>query len=411
MSCCNQPGLIPVDEAVNMLLAAVDTLTDYESVSLLNAINQYLAQPIYAQMDSPAWNNSAMDGYAINFKCFHQDQPFTLVGKAFAGHPYQGTVEPGQCVRIMTGAPIPNGTDTVVMQEKAQEVSPGKVIFSGTVTQGDHIRIQGEDIKQGKLLFPVKHKCAATDIGFMAAQGISTVSVYRRLKIGLISTGDELKPLEATLKMGDIYDSNRYMLLVLLAKIGCDVHDFGIVADDPQLLRDTLIEARDLCDVIITSGGVSVGEADYIKDIISELGELHLWKVAIKPGKPFAYGKLSQTLFLGLPGNPVSALVTFYKLALPAITKMQGGDYQPPMHLLANITHDLRKRPGRAEYIRAHYTTNSVGALMVTSTGLQGSGIMSSLTDANCFIVLDEGQGNVSSGEKVKVEFFQPPLL
>lgn len=411
MSCCDHPGLISVNDALNKLLAAVKPHADYEELPLPQALHRYLAQPIYALVDNPAWHNSAMDGYAVRFADYQSGQPLTVVGTALAGKPYTKSVEKGQCVRIMTGAPIPTGADTVIMQEQLCEKRSDKVIFSGEVRQGDHVRLKGEDIKQGKILLPAKHQCSAADIGFLAAQGISTVTVYRKLKVGLLSTGDELKALGTTLHLGDIYDSNRYMLNALLSNMGCDVHDFGIIADNVQLIKDTLIKANNQCDVIITSGGVSVGEADYIKDIISELGELHLWKVAIKPGKPFAYGWLSNALFLGLPGNPVSALVTFYKLALPAMVKMTGGEYLPPNYLCATLTHPLKKRQGRTEYIRSHYTSNDEGELLVTPTGKQGSAIMSSLVGANCFIVLDENQENMVAGEKVMIELFQPPLL
>ncbi len=408
MGCCDTPGLMPIEMALDKMQDALENVCQAVSLPLPQALGYALAEDIKSPLNVPPFNNSAMDGYALNradlLNCSPQN-PVTLkqVGKSFAGAPYLGELKSGECIRIMTGAVMPDCADTVVMQERTT-AKEGQISFTQCPKPGDNVRLAGEDLKLGQQVLGKGHKLTPRDIPLIASLGLANVAVFRKLKVAVISSGDELKSLGETLSPGDIYDSNRYSIIALLSRMNVEVIDFGIVKDDKNKIREAFIAADQQADVVISSGGVSVGEADFIKDILSELGTIGFWKLAIKPGKPFAFGKLSNSVFFGLPGNPVSAMVTLYQLAVPAMATLSGLNPQPVMRFNAIATEKLKKSPGRTDFQRANYSVNEYGQLVVQSTGSQGSGVFSSMSQSNCFIVLEEDRGNVEAGETVTIE-------
>jgi molybdopterin molybdotransferase len=337
------------------------------------------------------------------------NKTLTLVGRSMAGAPFQGTCQPGECIRIMTGAKIPDCCDSVEMQENAS-ADGEKITFSQEKSFGSHVRNAGEDIKLHQQVLFSGHKLTAVDIGVLASLGVAEVVVYRKLRVALIATGDELKLPGQALREGDIYESNSFVLAAMLKTLHVDLIDFGIISDDFEAIKAAFISADEQADAVISSGGVSVGDADYTKTVLDELGKIGFWKIAMKPGKPFAFGKLANSVFFGLPGNPVSALVTFHQLALVALTKMQNSTPLQRTHLRVKCNSDLRKSPGRMDFQRGVLSVNQVGENIVTSTGAQGSGILSSLASANCFIILPSEQGGVKSGEVVNVQLFDQYL-
>ena len=345
-----------------------------------------------------------MDGYALSSKDIDSKQPFilALAGTSWAGKPFQGSLKAGQCVRIFTGAVVPDGADTVVIQEQVK--ADGKTIaFPANTAPYQNIRHAGEDIKQGSLLCPAHKKLTAADLGLLAAGGIVNVPVIRKLNIAFFSTGDELVGLGHPLEHGKIYDSNRYALAGLLSDRCYNVVDKGVIPDDKQLLEDTLKQAAGNYDAIITTGGASVGDADYIKEILESCGEIKFWKIAIKPGKPLAFGNIGQCYFFGLPGNPVSVIVTFQQIVAPALRQLSGMLENKLLRLLATCTTALKKAPGRQEFQRGILTQDAGGNFFVESTGSQGSNIISSMSLSNCYIILSVECKGVSSGEQVWV--------
>lgn len=411
---CLQSGLLPVEQARAQLLEAVTPLRDTEMLPLEQACGRVLAEPAVAQLDLPPCDNSAMDGYAL---C-GEGRRFTLVGRSLAGHPYRDALEPGQCVRITTGAALPPGADRVVMQESI-ELDGDTVQLQSEARVGAHIRRRGEDVGSGKIIVPAGRRLKVPDIALLAAAGVSQVTVLRRLRAALLSVGDELKPLEtpaAELGTGDIYDSNRIALKAALGELDIEVVDLGCQPDDPGQIRAAFEQARDSADIVITSGGVSVGEADYTRDVLEELGQLEMWRLAIKPGKPFTFGRLPRTqgesYFFGLPGNPVSALVTLYQLVRPALEKLRGtGDTTAPFQSRARLLNPIRKSPGRLDFQRGFTYRDGDGLQVVETAGIQGSHILSGFSRANCFIVLSRDSGDCATGDWVTIEPFQPPLV
>jgi len=408
MGCCDAPGLMPLEEALTQLQTSVSNVCEAITLSLPNALGFALAADIQSPINVPPFNNSAMDGYAMRQADLLEATPetpitLTMIGKSFAGAPYGGELPPGCCIRIMTGAVVPDCADSVIMQERAQ-VDGDLIRFSQAPQFNNNVRRTGEDIPQGQTVLRAGHKLTTRDIPLIASLGIHEVCVYRKLKVAVISSGDELKNLGEPLQAGDIYDSNRYTIIALLSRLNVEVIDFGIIKDDVALITDAVQRADQQADVVITSGGVSVGEADFIKDVLTDLGEIGFWKLAIKPGKPFAFGKLKNSIFFGLPGNPVSAMVTLYQLAVPAMNIMAGFNVTPAIRFNAITTDTLRKNPGRVDFQRANYSVNKDGQLVVNTTGNQGSGVFSSMSQSNCFIVLEQERGNVAIGETVTIE-------
>ncbi|AWK41397.1 molybdopterin molybdotransferase MoeA [Photorhabdus laumondii subsp. laumondii] len=406
MDHCHTSELISLQQALEKLLTQVTPLTDTETVSLPRTSGRITATNIISPINVPPFANSAMDGYAVRHADLNSNKPLPLAGKALAGVPFQGEWPVATCIRIMTGAPIPIGADTVIMQEHAETTDDG-IVFTQPAKQGQNIRLAGEDIAKGAVVLSAGSKLSTAQLPLIASLGITDVEVVRKLKVAIFSTGDELQAIGHPLKEGQIYDTNRLTVRLMLEKLDCDVIDFGVIADNPQALRHVFAQADQKADLVISSGGVSVGEADYTKQILDELGEISFWKLAMKPGKPFAFGKLKNAWFCGLPGNPVSAVLTFYQLVQPLIARLSGFTaWQPPMRMRAKVTTPLKKRPGRMDFQRGITSVNEQGELEVRTTGHQGSHIFSSFSQGNCFIVLERERGQVEVGENVEIELF-----
>jgi molybdopterin molybdotransferase len=399
--------LLSVDEAIARIKSTIQPVLVSERVALKNALGRVLSEDVFSPINIPFDRNSAMDGYALSSKDVDVTQPFTLklTGTSWAGKPYQGSVETRQCVRIFTGAVVPDGADSVVIQEQVN--ADGKnIIFPAATAVYQNIREAGEDIKQGGLLCNQLKKLTAADIGLLASAGIYDVPVRRKLNIAFFSTGDELIGLGQQPEPGKIYDSNRYALAGLLSDPCYNITDMGAIPDDRQLLEDSFKQAAECSDVIITTGGASVGDADYVKDTLASCGEVKFWKIAIKPGKPLAFGKIGACYFFGLPGNPVSVMVTFQQLVAPALNLLSGAAANRPLRLLATCTTTLKKAPGRQEFQRGILTQDANGNFFVASTGQQGSHILSSMSRSNCYIVLPNESNGTTVGEKIWVEPF-----
>ena len=405
-------GSLRIAEAQEKILELITPISDYKTLALRDCLGQVLAEDIQSPLDVPNHANSAMDGYALRGADLPTDskKEFAIAGIAFAGQAYTGVCQPNTAIRIMTGAALPAGTDTVVMQEKVEVLAEDRILIGTGSKVGQHTRLAGEDIAKGSIVVSAGHRLNAADLGVLASLGLGELRVRRQPRVVFFSTGDELRSIGDTLGPGEVYDSNRYSLFSMLSEQGVEIHDLGVVRDDPDALRETFRSAMLMGDVVITSGGVSVGEADHIKDIVDELGSIDFWKIAIKPGRPLAFGKLEgqagNTLFFGLPGNPVAVMVTFQQFVVPALHYLASGKPYRPLIVDAIAASDLRKRPGRFEFQRGILAYDDNGRLLVESTGHQGSGILSSMSRANCFILLNEDQGPVKAGDLVKVQGF-----
>lgn len=403
----SEPGVLSVDDARQHILSEITPIVTAEKVALRTALGRILAEDVLSPLDVPGHTNSAMDGYALKGTDLANGvQRFDCIGTAYAGNPFKTENQAGQCVRIMTGAPIPTGTDTVVMREQAEILSNGKIHILGEHRAGQNVRQAGEDIACGSVVLNHGHQILPADLGVLASLGIGELSVRRRPRVAFFSTGDELRSIGEVLNEGEIYDSNRYSLYGMLTRLGVDFQDLGVIPDQPGAIRDAFHMAANMADITITSGGVSVGEADYIKSVLDEFGTIKFWKIAMKPGRPLTFGHLGGSLFFGLPGNPVAVMVTFYQFVQPAIHYLAGGEPHIPLTLHASCTHPLRKRPGRTEFLRGVLQQTKQGELQVTVTGRQGSGILSSMSRANCFIVLPENCADVETGSLVPVQPF-----
>lgn len=399
---------LKVEDAVKQLLAAVPAPGDSESVHVQDCLDRILSADIRSTVDVPPHSNSAMDGYALKGTDLPQQEhrDFSLIGQVLAGNRFNGTVEAGQCVRIMTGAPMPDGADTVVMQERVQLLSQDRLrIFQGN-KPGQNVRQAGEDIQKGSVVVQCGQRLFPAHMGLIASIGINEVEVYRRPRVAILSTGEELQSAPGPLAPGKIFDSNRYTLIGMLRRLGVVVVDLGVVTDQPDAIRSAFKKATASADALITSGGVSVGEADYVKQILEELGDISFWQVAMKPGRPFAFGQLADTQFFGLPGNPVAVMVTFYQIVRPALQKMMGEVPHAEIMLKLPSRDRFRKKPGRREFQRGQMFVDDDGQLAVRKTGMQGSGILSSMADANCFVVLPEAEETVEPGDLVSVQPF-----
>ena len=390
------PNSMPVDKARAFIHQFLEPLTATLRVPIRSALGRVLAEDVVSPVDVPSHRNSAMDGWAMRGADLKADAETTLaeIGASFAGKPFPGKVGAGQCVRIMTGGVVPEGADTVVMQERAQ-ASGKSVTFAAGQRTGQNVREAGEDLKRGAVALAKGRLVRPAELGLLASLGVCEVSVFRPLRVAFFSTGDELKSIGTVLGEGEIYDSNRYTIYGMLTRLGCEVLDMGVVRDDPALLERAFNEAAENADVVITSGGVSVGEADF-------------WKIAMKPGRPLAYGKIAGAHFFGLPGNPVSVMVTFYQFVRDALLRLQGMDPVPLLPTFpATCTARLKKAPGRTEFQRGILSRAADGTLAVRPTGEQGSGILKSMSEANCFIILGAAVGNVEPGTVVEVQFLE----
>lgn len=410
MGCCDAPGLMPLEEAMDKMLSPIKPIQATLQLPLAEAIGYVLAEDILSPIFVPPFDNSAMDGYAIRLADLANNNVMPLAGKSFAGQPFEGEWPAGSCVRIMTGAKIPDGCDAVIMQENTEVTDQGIQFNQTDVKPQNNIRPTGDDIKQGDIVLSKGARLTSRDIPMIATLGVSHVTVVRKPRVAFFSTGDELRPLGETLTEGQIYDSNRYGIKPLIENFGCEAIDLGIIPDCPETLKATFEKAQTLADVVVTSGGVSVGEADYTKDILEQLGQIGFWKLAIKPGKPFAFGKLSTAWFCGLPGNPVSAVLTMYVLVQPLLAKLAGHtEWKAPESIPATTRSAFKKAPGRTDYQRGIYSIED-GQFVVETTGNQSSGAFRSMSLANCFVVLERERGRVEAGETVNIQLFNSTL-
>ncbi|MBD3618223.1 MAG: molybdopterin molybdotransferase MoeA [Chromatiales bacterium] len=398
------PNSLTVEQAQALIDRIVEPVSGRERVFLRAALDRVLATDVTAPFDVPPHRNSAMDGYAVRSADLpaEGEARLAVIGGSFAGRPFAGELAAGQAVRIMTGAVVPTGADTVVMQENVQRQGDTIILAPGQ-RAGDNVRHPGEDMQAGEVVLEAGRRLNAADIGLLASFGIAEIDVHRRPVVAFFSTGDELKGIGSRLGEGDIYDSNRYTLHALLERLPVIIRDMGVIPDDPAAVRAAFAEAAAHADVVITSGGVSVGDADYVKQTLDALGKVDFWKIAMKPGRPLAFGRLGEAVFFGLPGNPVSVMATFILFARPALLKRAGAIPVPPLMLKARTQNRLKKRPGRKDYQRGILAQADDGTLAVDTTGLQGSHVLSSMSRANCFIALPRESGDVEAGEWVEV--------
>jgi molybdopterin molybdotransferase len=411
VDCCadgHEGPALKLSDASARILAEVKAVDGSETVAVRSALGRVLAVDVESRINVPSHTNSAMDGYALAGADLPADgeTPFEVIGTAAAGRPFGAEVATGQCVRIMTGAPMPAGADTVVMQENVLRDGDTAIIGAGQ-KPGQHVRQAGEDIAAGSVALRAGTLLLPAQIGILASVGSGEVSVRRRPRVAFFSTGDELRSVGEPLDEGQIYDSNRYTIFGMLTRLGVEVLDMGIVRDERDAVQQAFATAADAADAIVTSGGVSVGDADYVTEALARTGTVGFWKVAIKPGRPLAFGRIGDALFFGLPGNPNSVMATFYQLVQPALQALAGmPDPAPPLTMPAVSASALRKKPGRTEFQRGVLSRGDDGRLVVYKTGHQGSGVLSSMAAANCFIVLPEDAGPVSEGDEVIVQPF-----
>lgn len=411
-ACCDDydPASMPVDRARALIRQFLSPVTAVERLHIRAALGRVLAEDVVSPIAVPGHDNSAMDGWAVRFADLAREGETTLrgAGESFAGRPFDGELRAGEAVRIFTGAVMPRGADTVVMQERTRAIEGGVVIAGSAATKaGQNCRRAGEDLASGQMVLERGQPVRAAELGMLASIGIGEVGVYRRLRVAFFSTGDELRSVGSPLRAGEIYDSNRYTIFGMLERLGCEALDMGVVADDPARLEEAFVTAAASADVVITSGGVSVGDADYVKALLDKLGEVLFWKIAMKPGRPLAYGRIGNAQFFGLPGNPVAVMITFYQFVRDALLVLQGRRHVQPMPLFkARLASPVRKAPGRIEFQRGILAASPDGH-EVRPTGEQGSGILSSMSRANCFIVLPTDTGDVPAGEMVDVQVLE----
>lgn len=400
-------GAVPVDQARTRILDTVSAVGGRARVAVRSALGRILSEAMVSPRNVPAHTNAAMDGYAVQSRDLPREgtREFQVPGTAWAGVPYESAAGPGEAVRIMTGAVIPRGCDTVVMQEQT-ELRGDRVLIGSGHRQGQNVRAAGEDLREGQVVFEAGHRLLPADIGLLASLGIAEVPVRRRLRVAFFSTGDELRSVGQPLEEGQVYDSNRYTLYAMLRRLEVDVLDLGVVPDRADAIREAFRDATENADAVITSGGVSVGEADYVKETLNAIGEVDFWKIAMKPGRPMAFGRVGNSCFFGLPGNPVAVMVTFYQFVQPALRKMMGQTPGAPVRFRVPCRSALKKKPGRTEFQRGRLFQDETGRLTVERTGAQGSGILSSMSKADCFIVLEPERDEVRPGDEVDVEPF-----
>jgi molybdopterin molybdotransferase len=397
------PDALRVDLAREAMRSCLAPIGETEKLPVREALGRVLAEEIVPRINVPSHDNSAMDGYAVRFSDL--SLPLREIGTAFAGRKFEGSVGPGECVRVMTGAVMPAGTDTVVIQEIIRREGERIVVPAGQ-KKAQNVRYAGEDLKIGVPVLRPGKRLRPAEIGLIASLGIGEVKVIRRLRVAFFSTGDELASIGSVLREGEVYDSNRYTLHGMLSRLGVELVDLGVVRDDPALLEKAFGEAAK-ADAIVTTGGVSVGEADFIKQLMAKLGEVLFWKIAMRPGRPMAFGRIGDAALFGLPGNPVAVMVTFYQFVRDALLHLSGrtDDYALPL-LIALSSEPMRKVPGRTEYQRGILFREGTG-WRVRTTGQQGSGVLRSMSEANCFIVLEHDRGKVEAGEPVSVQLFE----
>ncbi|MCI0506350.1 MAG: molybdopterin molybdotransferase MoeA [Gammaproteobacteria bacterium] len=401
------PQSLSIDDAIKRIQSAVTPIAEHEAVSIKDALNRVLAEPVHSFINVPPYTNSAMDGYAVRSSDIplSGEKQLKLAGTVMAGKPIAQRINAGECARILTGAKMPDGADTVIMQEHVT-ITGTHITIGNRHRAGQNVRHTGEDIAQGQMVLTKGRRLTAADVGLLASLGVTTVNVVRMARVAFFSTGDELVALGTPLKDGQIYDSNRYALTAMLQRFGANIIDLGAVKDNRRDIEETFNTAARQADVVITSGGVSVGDADYVRETMEKLGRINFWKIAMKPGRPLAFGKIDHCLIFGLPGNPVSTMVTFYQFVLPALRKLQGESATEFMTLQLPCVTPLRKTAGRVEFQRGVMEKNRAGEWTVKSVGGQGSHLLSSMSKANCFIILPMECENVEPGTVVTVQPF-----
>ena len=411
VDCCadgHEGPALKLADALARILAEVQPVSGSETLAVRSALGRVLYADVVSTINVPSHTNSAMDGYALHGAELSAagETRLEVVGTSAAGRPFAGAVGAGQCVRIMTGAPMPAATDTVVMQENVTRDGDTAIIRAGQ-KPGQHVRQAGEDIAAGNVALHAGTLLLPAQIGILASIGVGEVSVRRRPRVAFFSTGDELRSVGQPLGEGNIYDSNRYTIYGMLTRLGVELLDMGVIRDDRDAVEQAFARAAQEADAIVTSGGVSVGDADYVAETLERAGTVGFWKVAMKPGRPIAFGRIGDALFFGLPGNPNSVMATFYQLVQPSLQALAGmPDPAPPLTMPAISASALRKKPGRREFQRGVLSRAADGRLVVHKTGHQGSGVLSSMAAANCFIVLPEDAGPVSEGDEVTVQPF-----
>jgi molybdopterin molybdotransferase len=406
------PQALSAAQVGEFLAHLVVPLRETDEVSVFDALDRILARDIVSPISVPPHDNSAMDGYAFDGAQLDDTSTLALepVGTALAGAAWRGAVGPGQCVKIMTGAIMPGGLDTVVPQEFTRLEHERVVIPAGVLRRGDNRRLMGEDLRAGEPALRAGQRLGPAACGLIASLGIATVPVLRRPRVAYFSTGDEILSLGEARREGAVYDSNRYTVAGMLKRLGCEVIDLGVVRDEPQRLEAVFRDAAARADAIITSGGVSVGEADFTKAMMKKLGDVAFWRIAMRPGRPMAVGRIGSSVLFGLPGNPVAVMVTFLAFVRPALLRLMGASATQPPLLKARSVEAIRKKPGRTEYQRGLVATAADGSLQVRTTGNQGSGVLSSMVQANGLIVLHHAQGSVAAGDEVDVMMFEGVL-
>ncbi|EKA3117707.1 TPA: bifunctional molybdopterin-guanine dinucleotide biosynthesis adaptor protein MobB/molybdopterin molybdotransferase MoeA [Vibrio alginolyticus] len=403
-ACCDtlSPAFLSVVQGQEKILSLVNTVSEIEACRIENAYGRVLAEHIVSPVNVPQYTNSAMDGYAIRSDDVKRDS-YQVVAEVMAGHAYDQPLEVGQAVKIMTGAPTPRNGDTVVMREQAIQEGD-KVTFNGAnIKAGQNVRQAGEDLAIGSDVFTAGTRLASPEMGMIASLGFGEANVFRKLKVAVFSTGDEVQAPGTEQKANSIYDSNRFTIMGMLEKLGCEILDFGILEDNEQLMIEALENASAQADVVMTSGGVSVGDADYIKLALDKLGQIDFWRINMRPGRPLAFGQINNKPFFGLPGNPVAVMVSFINFVEPALRKMQGEQGWKPLKVNAIATENLRSRQGRTEFSRGVYELDETGRLTVRTTGKQGSGILRSMSEANCLIEISPAIDTVKAGESVTI--------
>ncbi|MFA0899403.1 bifunctional molybdopterin-guanine dinucleotide biosynthesis adaptor protein MobB/molybdopterin molybdotransferase MoeA [Vibrio cholerae] len=403
-ACCDtlSPAFLSVEQGREKILSLISPLAETESVAILECYQRVLAREVFSPINVPAYRNSAMDGYALRGDDLERDS-YRVVAEVLAGSHYAKTVELGEAVKIMTGAPMPLGADTVVMREQATQ-NGDVVSFAGAkIKAGQNVRQAGEDLAQGQAVFNSGQRLLSPEMGMLASLGFAHADVFRSLKVAIFSTGDEVQAPGGDIEPNSIFDSNRFTLTGLLKQLGCQVIDLGIIEDDEAKMMQVLEQAAKQTDMVITSGGVSVGDADFIKSALEKLGHIDFWRINMRPGRPLAFGQIAGKPFFGLPGNPVAVMVSFINFVEPALRKMQGEQGWQPLKVNAIALEDLRSRQGRTEFSRGVYAFNTQGQLTVRTTGKQGSGILRSMSEANCLIEIAPAIDTVKVGESVTI--------